>query len=179
MGGGNPVVQQGGPSDPNGPLNAMVGGPTMGGANPPNPQTAAGPLDPTQRPMFGAIDLRGALRAPRTAMGNTRDANSNASALSGQGVCRGYVATAPSFAVRVSQPQAFLRFFVNSAADTTMVIQRPDGSLLCDDDSGGHLQPMIDGSYGPGTYFVWVGIYRAGMGHPFRLTITNDSNAHP
>lgn len=130
-------------------------------------------------PTGGRIQIRGPLRRPERRIARIADANSSASGLHGDGTCRGFIAERPSFVVNIASPQPFLRFFLGSAADTTLVVQYPDGHVACSDDSYGSLQPSIEGNFPAGTYYVWAGIYRQGMARPYRLSITADGNEHP
>lgn len=53
-----------------------------------------------------------------------------------------------------------LTFSVAASEDTTLLINTPSGRWLCDDDSGGDLDPKITvSSPESGRYDVWVGTY--------------------
>ena len=94
--------------------------------------------------------------------------------------CRGYVQYVPDHVVVVAGRASYLRLYIESGEDTTMVIRTPDGRWLCDDDHGGNLQPMLEqASWTPGTYLVWIGTYSArGTGAvPYRLMATRRPQA--
>lgn len=145
----------------------------------PREPSRALPLDTSTRPRFGQLTVTGVLTNDRNVSGRTVDATVNASAISGHGTCRGFVPATTSVNVTFRANQPFVRFFVRSAVDTTMVIQYPDGHVECSDDSFGTLHPSIEGPLDAGLYRLWVGVYREAEVHPFRLTITSDSNSHP
>jgi hypothetical protein len=142
------------------------------------PQGATG-LRTDLPPTSGRIAIHGSLRRAEARTARIANATQNASSVRGNGTCRGWIAEAPSFVVTIDQPQPFLRLFLNSAADTTLVVQYPDGHAECSDDSYGTLQPSVEGQFPAGTYYVWAGIYRSGMERPYRLSITANGGEHP
>lgn len=88
--------------------------------------------------------------------------------------CLGWITTNPGHLVRLETPMAFLRIFVRSDADTTLVIRAPDGRFVCADDDGPSLDPRIDQSnLAAGDYAVWVGtLGGAGRSPPYTMSIT-------
>lgn len=76
--------------------------------------------------------------------------------------CVGFVAEAPDVRITYEAGNQYpLRFFVEGEADTTLLINQPDGSWLCNDD-------RVDGDLNPeiflatplsGQYDIWVGTY--------------------
>ncbi|MAI89980.1 peptidase S1 [Ponticaulis sp.] len=78
--------------------------------------------------------------------------------------CAGMVANAPDFRLYFGAGNALpLILSVASDADTTLVVNMPNGSWLCDDDSGNGLNPSIYLSSPPsGQYDIWVGSYGGG-----------------
>jgi hypothetical protein len=97
--------------------------------------------------------------------------------------CRGFTTAAePDVIVRFSGAAPFLRFFVRSHADVTLVVHDPAGRYLCNDDviPGRDLRPMVD-VYQPraGQYDVWVGTYAAGERADATLFITQMRSHRP
>lgn len=83
-----------------------------------------------------------------------------------------YVARAPDFRVYYTAGSYPLTFFVTASADTTLLINLPDGSWVADDDSGGSLNPMIRLLSPPsGRYDIWVGTFQPGY-PPANLYVT-------
>lgn len=74
--------------------------------------------------------------------------------------CRGYIAAQPNVILNATGQFMNLRIVVSSSADTTLVVQRADGSFACNDDSEG-LNPIVSGMFGPGQHRIWVGTYSA------------------
>lgn len=77
--------------------------------------------------------------------------------------CTGWVADNIDFVVYYSAGSFNLTISATSQADTTLIVQAPDGRWYCDDDSGPGLNPSITiGNPNSGRYAVWVGSYRQG-----------------
>ncbi|MDE1466722.1 hypothetical protein [Aurantiacibacter sp. D1-12] len=89
------------------------------------------------------------------------------------GECRGYVATSPD--VRLFFEAGSLPLIISAAseADITLVINAPDGSWYCDDDSGPGLDPqyVFDPAMS-GRYEIWVGTYSSSDTHDATLAIS-------
>lgn len=138
--------------------------------------SSLGALELGGRPLFGRLVV-----GPGFMTRNVRGRNGGAlgsDGIRGQGICRGYFQGPPSHVVMVTSPQAFMRMYVMSAADSTLVVRRPDGQVLCNDDTY-QLNPSIDGPFMPGLYQVWVGTYRENESRPYALTVTVDPSQHP
>lgn len=92
------------------------------------------------------------------------------------GACQGFITEAPDFRVNFTAGDQGLdlTFSVNARADTTLVINGPDGQWHCDDDSGnGGLNPSYTFSRPPsGQYDVWVGTYGGARLEPATLSVS-------
>lgn len=76
------------------------------------------------------------------------------------GECEGFIAEAPDFEFTFSAGILELWVSVISAEDTTLVINTPNGDWICDDDSGGDLDPSVYFGDAPnGVFDVWIGTY--------------------
>ncbi len=71
--------------------------------------------------------------------------------------CVGHIAQTPDHVIEVLSPDE-LMFRVESAADTTLVVEGPNGVVLCTDDDDG-LNPVVRRMLTPGRYSVFVGSY--------------------
>ncbi|MBK8172616.1 MAG: hypothetical protein IPK60_20075 [Sandaracinaceae bacterium] len=132
------------------------------------------PLNPAGNPNFGARSLAagfGAVTIDVTSGGNIEARNSSAGS-----ACRGYITAQPDVNVTLTTPVPSARIFIDNArdnADTTLVIQTPDGSYHCDDDTNGN-SPQVDLSQATaGAYHIWVGSYQSGVQAHARLNITS------
>jgi hypothetical protein len=90
--------------------------------------------------------------------------------------CVGFIANAPDFNLNWVAGSGALPLFIsaNSAADTTLVINTPDGRWYCSDDGGVNaLNPglRITNPQG-GLYNIWVGTYGNAANHPATLSIS-------
>jgi len=138
----------------------------------PNPGAGGGSLgnlDPMGRPTGRPLNLPPVLRRPVTANGRTDGVFDVSSSVRGQGTCRGGMQSAPSHLMLGRSPQD-LTVSVLSAADTTLVMRRPDGAVLCNDDTNG-LNPQLAGAFPAGVYQIWVGTYRQNENRPYRITV--------
>ncbi len=74
--------------------------------------------------------------------------------------CVGMISAAPDVQLTFAAGSLPLAISVNSGADTTLVINGPDGRWYCDDDSGGGVNPsLVFQNPGSGVYDIWVGAY--------------------
>ena len=127
--------------------------------------------DMSLEPTYGTVDL-GAGFTPdpygvELSSGGSIDASRVASG------CSGFIANAPDVRLNYDAGSLPLIFAVASNADTTLVINGPDGSWYCDDDSGGNLDPEIAFSRpSSGQYDIWVGTYAAAEIHAAELYIS-------
>jgi hypothetical protein len=71
--------------------------------------------------------------------------------------CVGYAAEAPDFQFTWDGDGGLLRFFFVGDGDTALVVNAPDASWHCNDDSHGGLNPTVDfATAADGSYDVWV-----------------------
>jgi serine protease Do len=79
------------------------------------------------------------------------------------GGCVGYAARAPDFQFTWDGGGGLLRFFFVGDGDTALVVNAPDASWYCNDDSHGGLNPTVDfAAAADGTYDVWVASVSSG-----------------
>ena len=92
--------------------------------------------------------------------------------------CAGSIANAPDFELTYTAGSLPLVIRTRSDADTTLVINGPDGRWYCDDDGGaeGMNAELRWGSPPSGTYDIWVGTYSGGM-EPATLEISELDNS--
>jgi hypothetical protein len=72
--------------------------------------------------------------------------------------CLGHIGSSPNHVLTVTGPIPYLRIVAAAGEDITLVVRRPDGTYLCNDDTEG-LNPMVEGQFVPGNYDVYVGSY--------------------
>jgi hypothetical protein len=110
-------------------------------------------------PTYGTFNLAGGFQPDPTNIRVSSGGNIDASKL-GNG-CTGFIASAPDVRLNYEPGSLPLIISVSSSADTSLVINLPNGEWLCDDDSGnGALNPSITlRDVQSGQYDVWVGTY--------------------
>ena len=86
------------------------------------------------------------------------------------GSCLGYVDSQPNHTLNLKALFSYLKVQVQSAEDTTIVVQGPGGTW-CNDDFQ-NRNAGLDGEWLPGTYQIWVGTYRSDKITPYTLRIT-------
>jgi hypothetical protein len=110
-------------------------------------------------PNYGTINLRsGFLPDPRI-IALQSGGDIDVSRLNNN--CRGYITNAPDVRLNYTAGSLPLYISVDSSADTTLVINGPDGEWYCDDDGGTRgLNPSIRfETPQSGRYEIWVGTY--------------------
>ncbi|MBF2027443.1 MAG: hypothetical protein IGS48_11830 [Oscillatoriales cyanobacterium C42_A2020_001] len=86
--------------------------------------------------------------------------------------CLGFGDPRPDHVLVLQQPFPSLSVRVRSGVDTTLVIQGPDGTVRCGDDSGSNKDAVIaDSNWQAGTYKVWVGTANPGTQRDYTLTV--------
>ncbi|KXU38381.1 hypothetical protein AXE65_01310 [Ventosimonas gracilis] len=85
------------------------------------------------------------------------------------GGCVGEIDDIPDHHLLIKE-QAGLRLTLQSTADATLVISGPDGLLMCEQNRSDNGQTVMEGSFLPGRYEVYVG-HLSGVG-VYRLTIS-------
>lgn len=87
--------------------------------------------------------------------------------------CRGFITQQPD--VRLywdGKGTMNLRISAISNADTTIVVNGPNGEWYCDDDSGDDSNPLVTLSPVAGRYEIWVGTYSSGDTKPAVISIS-------
>lgn len=134
----------------------------------PQPQTSES-ADPFEHSpsRFGVVPLHAGFSPdPRVVAG---EASGEIPAKSVHRKCRGWISEVPDYLVDADT--AFFRLFVlgRSRSDVLLVVRKPDGSVLCNDNRRGTTNPMIRTDLPLGTTQVWVGVKREGVQAPYRL----------
>lgn len=129
-----------------------------------SPVITDGRLDYGQEPLYGVVSLRAGFTPDPHSLEVISGGEVNVGYL-GSG-CTGHAAMAPDYRLNWSGSASQLRFFfkADNGGDTTLLVNGPDGSWVCNDDAAsGTLDPMVvlDGP-GEGQYDIWVGSYTAG-----------------
>ena len=83
--------------------------------------------------------------------------------------CKGWVAEMPDYVLAADT--AFLRLHVlgRSRADVSLVVRKPDGSVVCNDDRNGTPDPMVRSDFPIGSTQIWVGVHKEGATALYRI----------
>jgi len=97
--------------------------------------------------------------------------------------CRGFASSAPDFQLNWSGESSNLHIYFIAGEvgdDATLIINNPNGSWLCNDDSPSSLNPSISINSPPaGRYDIWVGAYSQGEFISGKLSISELSTEIP
>jgi len=122
------------------------------------------------QPLFGTADIRMGGRPDPLVVQGQSGGPIQASNMSPE--CRGTMAGPPSPIVNRATGFPRWRFVVRANSDPTLVVRYPDGRVVCNDDGGGSLNPLVEAPTGPGQIMVWVGTYGSGGSIPYIMGIT-------
>ncbi len=125
---------------------------------------------------YGTVELTsGFMPDPRIVAG-TSGGTMDASAFGPD--CKGWIAHRPDHLFVAQGPFGRLRILAHSQADVTLVVLTPDNRYLCNDDAEGR-DPMIESSFTPGTYRIWIGSFEQNTNSPYQLGFSERQNVTP
>lgn len=83
--------------------------------------------------------------------------------------CKGWVAKRPDYVLVADT--AFLQLHVlgRSRKDVSLVVRKPDGSVVCNDNRNGTRDPMVRSDFPIGSSQVWVGVHEKGAAALYRI----------
>ncbi|MFK7791687.1 MAG: hypothetical protein AB8B88_03345 [Devosiaceae bacterium] len=82
------------------------------------------------------------------------------------GFCYGNIAAQPDFVLNYTSGDWPLRVFVDSAADTTLLMRTPSGEVLCNDDADGLNPALSIATPVSGLYEIFIGTYASAGDYP-------------
>lgn len=119
---------------------------------------------------YGEISLNTGFTPDPYEIQVTAGGNVNGASLPGS--CTGMISDAPDFKVNFTAGSLPFAIRTISQADTTLIINDPNGNWVCDDDSYGDGDAMVRfNKPASGRYDIWVGTYSGGNA-PARLQLT-------
>jgi hypothetical protein len=140
---------------------------------------AQGGLDSSQETNFGGVSLSGGFLPDPYIFPVLSGGDVDAGAQNLGDGCRGNVTSNPDVEIEYTSPSSHLRIFFIGSADTTLIIEQPNGTYVCNDDGVG-TDPVVDiSSPAEGSYFVWVGTFGSTEFIPGYLMITEFSESAP
>ncbi|WP_339737982.1 hypothetical protein [uncultured Maricaulis sp.] len=116
-------------------------------------------------PAYGSVNLSAGFAEDPTSVGIQAGGAIYAGDLAN--ACSGYISYQPSLNVQYNAGDYPLYISAASDADTTLIINAPDGSWHCNDDAPGQgLNPGVEfAAPQSGVYNIWVGTLSAGSGY--------------
>lgn len=122
------------------------------------PAQPAGP-DYTLNPTYGTLNLQSGFLPDPQLVQVVAGGNTDVGAMTNY-QCAGYAATAPDVRVNFTGGSFDrINFSAESSADTTLLVNDPQGNWHCDDDSGDGFDPLVELTPMSGQYDIWVGTY--------------------
>lgn len=73
------------------------------------------------------------------------------------GFCRGWVGRNPDHYLALEDRFDYLGIEIVADADTSLLIEGPDGRFCSDDQTAGNRNPRVAGFFREGDYAIWVG----------------------
>ena len=123
-------------------------------------------------PNFGTVNLASGFTPDPQIVAVRSGGEINASTISQS--CAGFISSAPD--VRLNYTAGSLPLIISAAADadTTLVVNGPDGRWYCDDDGGVNgMNPAVRFNHpASGRYEIWVGTYGRSALRDARLNIS-------
>ncbi len=138
-------------------------------------QPHANAQDYTADPLYGTVQLSTGFTPDPYMVSVYAGGTADAGALGLGAECVGFIQPEqPDFRLYYAAGNGFmLGIGAVSEADTTLVINAPDGRWYCNDDYDGSLNPFVFFSTSmSGQYDIWVGSFSRGDAQPATLAIT-------
>ena len=127
-------------------------------------------------PNFGTLNLASGFTPDPQVVAVRSGGEINAATISQS--CQGFISNAPDVRLNFTAGALPLIISVAADADTTLVVNGPDGSWYCDDDGGENgLNPMVRfNAPASGQYDIWIGTYGNASLQPAQLNISELSS---
>lgn len=111
-------------------------------------------------PTYGTVTLRTGFEPDPAVVAVQSGGSINANTINAS--CAGFIADAPDVRLRFTAGSLPLIISVASTADTTLVVNGPDGAWYCNDDGGANMNPSLRfENPASGQYDIWIGAYGA------------------
>ena len=83
--------------------------------------------------------------------------------------CKGWTSESPDYLLEADTAFYNLHVLGRSRSDILLVVRKPDGSVLCNDNRKGTNDPMLRSHFPIGTTQVWIGVQEEGETADYRL----------
>jgi len=83
--------------------------------------------------------------------------------------CKGWISAIPDYLLATDTAFFNLHVLGRSRADILLVLRKPGGSVLCNDNRTGTKDPMLRSNFPIGTTQIWIGVHEKGATADYRL----------
>ncbi|MBW2210808.1 MAG: hypothetical protein JRG67_07140 [Deltaproteobacteria bacterium] len=83
--------------------------------------------------------------------------------------CKGWISETPDYLLDADTAFFQLHVLGRSRADVVLVVRKPDGAVLCNDNRSGTTDPMIHSDFPIGTTQIWIGVQEEGATADYRI----------
>lgn len=126
--------------------------------------------DFSRNPSFGTHNLQAGF-APDPYMMDVRAGGTIEASRLGNN-CTGTIANAPDVRVNYTAGNFPLYIFGRSRADTTLVVNLPNGNWICNDDFEELNPGIVLNRPESGQYDIWLGVFEGGSGIPAQIGVS-------
>jgi len=83
--------------------------------------------------------------------------------------CKGWISETPDYLLDADTAFFQLHVLGRSRSDVLLVVRKPDGVVLCNDNRSGTKDPMIRSAFPMGTTQIWIGVQEEGATAEYRI----------
>jgi hypothetical protein len=129
----------------------------------------AKPVDPYEHSTsrFGAVPLHAGFSPDPRVVGGMAVGEVTAQLIHRK--CKGWISETPDYLLDADTAFFQLHVLGRSRSDVLLVVRKPDGTVLCNDNRRGTKDPMIRSDFPIGTTQVWIGVREEGVTANYRL----------
>jgi hypothetical protein len=116
---------------------------------------------------FGVVPLHAGFNPDPRVVGGTALGEVRAKSIHRK--CKGWISHTPDYLLDADT--AFFQLYVlgRSRSDVLLILRKPDGAVLCNDNRSGTKDPMVRSEFPIGTTQVWIGVQEQGATADYRL----------
>jgi hypothetical protein len=130
------------------------------------PAETANPYEHS-RSRFGRVPLHAGFSPDPRVVGGTAAGEVPAKSIHRK--CKGWISEIPDYLLDADTAFFELHVLGRSRSDVLLVVRKPNGEVLCNDNRQGTKDPMIRSDFSIGTAQVWVGVKEPGASAHYRL----------
>jgi len=132
----------------------------------PRPSQASDPYEHTPS-RFGVVPLHAGFSPDPRVVGGSAVGEIPAKSIHRK--CRGWISETPDYLMDAATAFFQLHVLGRSSSDVLLVVRKPNGEVLCNDNRNGTKDPMIRSDFPIGTTQVWIGVQEEGTTAEYRI----------